>query len=215
MVTRYYYCGNFRNKGSAVCYSNSIRAGEAEAFVFSKLAELVRRPKLLRQVVSRANSKLQASSGPLQQELEAARKLLEENRAKQEKYFRLYEADGLGADALVQRLSELKGEAAKLTRRVDELSRDLSASTATSVDYAQVRYLLSNLQRFLAKASPAQTKTLLQLLVKRITLDRDRKPEKMEICLGEAVQRYIECGPTEQVSVGPLLSLNQSIRLEV
>lgn len=138
----------------------------------------------------------------MRQELEAARNFLEEKAAKQEKYFfRLYEADGLGADALAQRLGELKGETARLTGRVDELPLNLLASTATSVDYAQVRYLPSNLQRFLAKASPAQTKTPLQLLV-------------METSVREAVQRHIECGPTEQVSVGPLLSLSQPGRLE-
>lgn len=215
VVIRYYYCGNFRNKGSAVCHSNSIRADEAESFVFGKLAEIVRKPKLLRQVVARANEKLQSSSGPLRQELAAVREALDDNKARQEKYFKLYESDGISADALVARLDSLKEDASRLSKRVDEITRQLSANASTTVDYAQTRYLLSNLQRFLAKADPGQTKTLLQLLIKRISLDRDRKPKNMEICLGEAVQRYIEHGPTEQVSVGPSLSLNQTVRLEL
>ena len=55
VVRRYYVCNNFRNRGSRVCSSNSVRADMVESFVFERLAEVVKKPKLLEDIVAKLN----------------------------------------------------------------------------------------------------------------------------------------------------------------
>jgi site-specific DNA recombinase len=52
---RYYVCNNFRNRGSRVCGSNSVRADMVESFVFERLSEAVQKPKVLEDVVKKIN----------------------------------------------------------------------------------------------------------------------------------------------------------------
>jgi site-specific DNA recombinase len=55
VVRRYYVCSNFRNKGSRVCNSNSVRADIAENFVVERIGEVACQPKVLEDIVKKIN----------------------------------------------------------------------------------------------------------------------------------------------------------------
>ena len=50
-VAEYYVCGNWKNKGTAVCNSNSIRAEVADGVVTNKIIETVNNELLLKKVI--------------------------------------------------------------------------------------------------------------------------------------------------------------------
>lgn len=51
----YYCCGNWKNKGTAVCNSNTIRVEKANAYVMYKVSELVNDESILKKVVDNIN----------------------------------------------------------------------------------------------------------------------------------------------------------------
>jgi hypothetical protein len=48
-------CGNWKNKGAAVCTSNSVRVEKANEYVFGKISELLPNEKMVRAIVSNLN----------------------------------------------------------------------------------------------------------------------------------------------------------------
>lgn len=69
-VIRYYNCGNFRNKGSAVCKSNGIRADYAEEYVFQRIKEVILNETVLKDMVDSINNNREKVIEPLKEELE-------------------------------------------------------------------------------------------------------------------------------------------------
>jgi site-specific DNA recombinase len=59
----YYCCGVWKNKGTAVCRSNSIRVNDANEYVFNKLSELLNNDKLIKDIVANINSIRKAMVG--------------------------------------------------------------------------------------------------------------------------------------------------------
>jgi site-specific DNA recombinase len=55
---RYYHCGNFHFKGSAVCNSNLLRADDVEYYVFNKIEELTSDSLILKAIVEKVNEKI-------------------------------------------------------------------------------------------------------------------------------------------------------------
>ena len=52
---QYYACGNWKNKGTAVCNSNSIRVDKANEYVFTKISELLSNEKMVKSIVNNIN----------------------------------------------------------------------------------------------------------------------------------------------------------------
>ena len=51
----YYCCGKWKNKGTAVCNSNTIRVDKANEYVFSKISELLSNEKMVKAIVNNIN----------------------------------------------------------------------------------------------------------------------------------------------------------------
>ncbi|AIQ11687.1 recombinase zinc beta ribbon domain-containing protein [Paenibacillus durus] len=96
VVRRYYFCSNFRNKGSRVCNSNSVRADFAERYVIERIAAVVQTPKLLDDIVVSLNKSRSKSVAPLQKELAAIERELKTLDMQKQRYFALYESDTIG-----------------------------------------------------------------------------------------------------------------------
>lgn len=92
VVRRYYICSNFRNKGSRVCNSNSVKADFAERYVIERIATVVQTPKLLDDIVSSLNKSRSKSVAPLQKELAAIERELKTLDSQKQRYFALYES---------------------------------------------------------------------------------------------------------------------------
>ena len=66
----YYVCGNWKNKGTALCNSNTIRVDKANEYVFSKISELLSNEKMIKAIVSNVNKERTNKVNPAKKELE-------------------------------------------------------------------------------------------------------------------------------------------------
>jgi len=203
VVRRYYVCNNFRNGGRRVCSSNSVRADLVESFVFERLAEVVRKPKVLEDVVKKINKDRTKSVAPLQKELAAIDKELATIESQRRRFFRLFETSGVDDDLFVERLSELKVQHEQLTRRKGEAELQLADSTSDPVPLQQVRQALTQFHKLLAEAPPETQKTLLQTVVKQVHMKDRRNVAGIELEFDPTVQKhFFELAPSAKTAEG-------------
>lgn len=186
------------------CRANSVNADQIESLVYQRLREAVSRPKVLRDVVARINAPRNENVGPLREELDALTKALARIEATKEKYFKLYEGDGIDTDSLLGHLEELKKEAATSTARKAAVEAEIRAGTAAPISFEVVQETMRRFNQVLATAPPEQKKTLLQLIEGSSAngaegpslcfvladVTEDRKIDKVEIGFDESVQEY-------------------------
>lgn len=110
----YYSCGNWKNKGTAVCNSNSIRYDKANEYVFYKLSELFTNEKMVKTVVANVNKERVQRINPAKKELEKLEKELEKIEKKKNKIFEAYEDDILTKEEFQDRKKELNERAKKI-----------------------------------------------------------------------------------------------------
>ena len=187
----YYTCGAFKNKGSSVCRANTIRKEVAEKYVIDRLKEVVLQPAILRDIVKNINTRLSGKIKPLEDELQNIDKSLAGIDAKKQKLFKLYEDDLIEKDDLSKRFEQLKDDYAKLEARKAEIAPQLEAQNRQPISYEFVRSVLTEFDRLLGSAPNEQQKALLRLIIKEISIKKDRRRiESIELCFDEEIQKY-------------------------
>lgn len=190
IVRMYYSCGNFRSKGSSVCSANSIRKQEAEDYVVTRLKEVLSEEKILKSIVEKMNNKLRNRTQPLQQELKHITNQIEQIEAKKIRYLDLYENGQFEKTPFSSRLQELQTDLDKWYAEKSKLEYTIREDNAIIVSYKQVHALISHFDKLLESTSFEQRKTLLHLIVRKITLNQQRKIESIELNLDEGTEYH-------------------------
>lgn len=187
----YYVCGNFHNKGSAVCHSNSIRCDVANDYVLGKIAELLSDDKVVEAVVRRMNELNKQQKEPLVKSLER----LENEQGRLEKgksnLFELYDMDLLTKQEFFDRKESLTEKIQQIIVMKEELHQQiLKAKDDISVYF--VKTVLQNFKDTLLRCKEMQeTKLLLQLLIKQVTMDDKRKIDSIIIHINNDLLQYL------------------------
>lgn len=209
VVRRYYICSNFRNKGSRVCNSNSVRADFAENYVIERIAAVVQTPKLLDDIVVSLNKSRSKSVAPLQKELAAIERELKTLDSQKQRYFALYESDTIDNDMLVERINELKSKYDVLANRKSEAERQLDENQAEPIPLQFVRKALSDFNGLL-QTSPVETqKTLIQTIVKQIAIQQGQKLRGIELEFDETLQQCLVVAAPSTDKVDGAFSLSR------
>ncbi len=124
-INEYYSCGNWKNKGTAVCNSNSIRVEVADEYVLNKIMELINDETILRKVVDNINQNKSTKLKPILEQLEQINKEIEKLTSKKSKNIELYEDGILDKSELSIRVKVINDEIEKLKYREQELKQDL------------------------------------------------------------------------------------------
>ncbi|MEK5161215.1 recombinase family protein [Paenibacillus sp. FSL R5-0527] len=190
-ITRMYYsCGRFRSQGSSVCHANSIRKHEAEQAVTSRIREAAVNPKVLQRVVKRVNEHRSGRAKPLRDELVAIQTRISKLEEKKRKYLELYEMNDIDRNLFSERLILLNKELDIELARRSKLEVELQDDQADPVPYELVRSLMTNFDALLQNSPFQQRKTLLHLVVKKITLDSKRRVEHVELMFNEDTEKH-------------------------
>ena len=189
-VLRYYHCGNFKNKGSAVCRSNGIRADYAEEYVFNRLSEIISKDDVLKDIVSTLNEKRKNEIKPLEAELRYTEKRIEEFSSKHEKYFKLFEDDIIDSDALNKRMKILQDELEEYSKRKEEILEKLAENDSQEIPFQFVKDVLSDFHSLLDKSPHDQKKMLLQLILSKITITDRKQIDTIELHFDEKIIKY-------------------------
>jgi site-specific DNA recombinase len=173
-VIRYYYCGTFRSKGAAVCKSNSVRADDAEEYVFNRIKEVITKEKVLKDIVKRINESKDKNIKPLQQEAKVLMEKMDMLNKKHNRVFELYEDGIIDKATLAERLKDIQEEIKVCSNRKEEIDKELSIQNIDEIPFEVVKKAMMEFNDILESADKEDKKMLLQMMIDKITIE-DRK----------------------------------------
>lgn len=191
-VNEYYSCGNWKNKGTAVCNSNSIRVEVADEYVLNKIMEIINNKSILKKVVDNINQNKSTKLKPILEQLEQINKEIEKLTSKKSKNIELYEDGILDKNELSTRVKAINDEIEKLKYREQELKQDLQLAEGDPIPFEVVNEVMQRFKEvFLEMSTSQQRKQLIHLLVSKITINKDRKIDSIEIQINDDVITYL------------------------
>lgn len=206
----YYNCSNFRNKGSSVCRANSLSKDYAEQEVFSRIQRVLSRSSILKHIVKEINQRNKTKIKPLQQELLQIEQSLDRIEDKKSKYFDLYEIDQMDKSLFTNRIEELNEEKDQLLKKQLDIQDKLKDDNPEPITYECVKNLILRFHELL-KASPLeQQKTLMQLVIKNITVNGRKEIEDIQLNFDDKIENhFLDLAPSE-LSEGARFIQNQN-----
>lgn len=190
-ITRYYVCGAWRNKGSSACHANSVRADYAEEYVINRLQEIVKKEKVLKDIVKKLNNERKESIKPLEKELEGVNKKITELVKRKNKIFEAFEEGLIDKDDFKKRLNVIQNDMDKLIDRKHELEIELSNNNSVNIPYELVKSVLENFNKLMKQASPQQKKILLHAMINKIIVTDRKRIDGIEIHYDESVKKIL------------------------
>jgi site-specific DNA recombinase len=168
---RYYQCGNFHYKGSAVCKSNMVRADYAEEVLFKRIEELTSNPSLLKEIVERVNCKITTLKQPIQDRMNHIKEQLKAIEKSITKYLSVFEKSTNPSQSVLDRINALDVEKTQYLQQIKELELELSKPTIKEVSFEQIYYVLKTFSKVITKVEPEKQKDLLHSIINKITLN--------------------------------------------
>ena len=191
-IAEYYVCGNWKNKGTAVCNSNSIRAEVADEVVINKLVETVNNELLLKKVISNINQNRSSKLKPKLDEMNVVSREIDRLSSKKNSSIELFEDEILTKSELAQRIKRLNEEIDTLKFRLDELKQDVMLAEGEPVPFELVSEVMKRFKEvFFEMSTSQQRKQLIHLLVSKITINKEREIDSIEIQINDDVITYL------------------------
>lgn len=188
----YYACGAWKNQGTSVCRSNTIRADKAESYIFGRLQALATNKQLIKEVADRVNGKRSNQDEPLQQKHQALLKELEQVKRKKDKAMELYEDDIISKEYLQQKLIKVNEQIEQLELRLQPIKLQLQSLKVHTIDEATIQEVMTNFHKAFKKAmTQEQQKHLVTLIIKDITLNKKREVDSIQIQFNNTVLDYL------------------------
>lgn len=189
-ITRYYVCGNWRSKGTAACHSNGIRADYAEQYVLSRIKKVLLNKRILKDIVNNLNRKRQEIIKPLEDEIKQLNFNLDNMTKKKDRIFDLYTDGIINKEVLSERIEKITKDINELSDRKERVERELENNDSGIISYEQVKSILNDFSKLLEIASPEDQKTLLQVIIKKITIKDRKKIDSIELHFDEKIRKY-------------------------
>ena len=191
-INEYYSCGNWKNKGTAVCNSNSIRVEVADEYVLNKIMELINDESILRKVIDNINNNKSTKLKPILEQLEQINKDIEKLIDKKSKNIELFEDGILDKSELSTRVKSINDDIEKLKYREQELTQDLQLAEGDPIPFEIVNEVMKKFKEvFFEMSTSQQRKQLIHLLVSKITINKKREIDSIEIQINDDVITYL------------------------
>ncbi|WP_303859867.1 recombinase family protein [Alkalibaculum bacchi] len=190
-IYQYYQCGNFHNKGSAVCTANSIRQEYIEEAVLNRINEVTINTKIVEDVVQRLNEERNKNIKPIEEEIKLSKDELEKDNIKKDKLIELFQLDLITKEDLAKRIKKSDEDVLKIEERLLYLESNLEYSSSDEIPVDYVKEKLSKFSALLQQASNENKKLLLHLLVEKITVNEKRELDSIEIKYNEDIEMII------------------------
>ena len=188
----YYCCGAWKNKGTSVCNSNTIRVDKANEYVFNKISELLSNEKMVETIVNNINKERHKKINPAKKELERIDKELEKIDRKKTKLFEAYEEDLISKEEFKERKDELNKRAKSLQEEKEPLLVTLSDDVSEEIPYEFIKSILENFSKVLTEsATREQQKKLLHMIISEITINEAREIDSIKLKINDSLVDYI------------------------
>lgn len=188
----YYCCGNWKNKGTSVCNSNTIRVDKANEYVFKKIEELVSNEVMIKAVVKNINKERKDKVKPAKRLLGDIDKELEKLDKRKRKIFEAYEDDILTKDEFQTRKNELNEKIRILEEEKKPLLNTISEEVSEEIPYEFIKDILMNFSKILnSSVSREQQKKLLHMIISEITMNESREIESIKLNINDKLVEYL------------------------
>ena len=188
----YYCCGAWKNKGTSVCNSNTIRVDKANEYVFNKISELLSNEKMVKSIVNNINKERHKKINPAKKELERIDKELEKIDRKKTKLFEAYEEELISKEEFKERKDELNKRAKSLQEEKEPLLVTLSDDVSEEIPYEFIKSILENFSKVLTEsATREQQKKLLHMIISEITINEAREIDSIKLKINDSLVDYI------------------------
>ena len=188
----YYCCGAWKNKGTSVCNSNTIRVDKANEYVFNKISELLSNEKMVKSIVNNINKERHKKINPAKKELERIDKELEKIDRKKTKLFEAYEEEVISKEEFKERKDELNKRAKSLQEEKEPLLVTLSDDVSEEIPYEFIKSILENFSKVLTEsATREQQKKLLHMIISEITINEAREIDSIKLKINDSLVDYI------------------------
>ncbi|MEC3594160.1 recombinase family protein [Bacillus thuringiensis] len=187
----YYACGAWKNKGTSVCNSNTIRADKAEAYIFERLQQLATNEQLIQDIVDTVNGKRSNNDEPIKHEFATLTKELEQLKHKKEKAMEMFEDDLITKVELQQRLNKINELIDQVELRLQPIKLQMQSLKTHRINKTLIKEVMSNFHKaFKQSITQEQQKHLVVLLIKKITINKNREIDSIQIQFNNAVLSY-------------------------
>ncbi|MGO4732632.1 hypothetical protein [Paenibacillus sp. 2KB_22] len=188
---------------------------EAEQAVTDRIRQAVVNPEILQRVVRNVNEKRSGRIKPLRDELTAVQTRITSLEDKKRKYLELYEIDDIDRNMFSERLSVLNKDLDIELTRKSKLALDLRDDQADPVSYELVYSLVRNFDAVLRNSPFQQRKTLIHLIVKKITLDDRKRVGNIELVFNdETEQHFLSVAPSADMAEGAFSVCGKVLKLQ-
>ena len=188
----YYCCGNWKNKGTSVCNSNTIRVDKANEYVFKKIEELVSNEAVIKAVVKNINKERKDKVKPAKRLLGDIDKELEKLDKRKRKIFEAYEDDILTKEEFQIRKDELNEKIRILEEEKKPLLNTISEDVSEEIPYEFIKDILKNFSKVLnSNVSREQQKKLLHMIISEITMNESREIESIKLNINDKLVEYL------------------------
>ena len=188
----YYCCGNWKNKGTSVCNSNTIRVDKANEYVFKKIEELVSNEAMIKAVVKNINKERKDKVKPAKRLLRDIDKELEKLDKRKRKIFEAYEDDILTKAEFQIRKDELNEKIRILEEEKKPLLNTISEDVSEEIPYEFIKDILKNFSKVLnSNVSREQQKKLLHMIISEITMNESREIESIKLNINDKLVEYL------------------------
>lgn len=191
-VFEYYSCGNWKNKGTSVCRSNSIRVEVADKYVINKIMTVINNKSILKKVIDNINKNKSSKLQPTIDELERITNEISKLNSKKNKNIELFEDGILDKDELSTRVKSINDDIDKLKYREQDLRQEVQLAEGEPIPFDMVKDIMDKFKEvFLNMSTSQQRKQLIHLLVSQITMNEKREVDSIEIQINDDVITYL------------------------
>lgn len=213
----YYACGAWKNKGTAVCHSNTIRVEKANAVVFRELEKVFSNEKFLRTVLKKVNDESKRVFLRAEKDVQYYEKELLSCENRKTKLFEAYENGLVTNEEFITRKETLVKESELLQKGKDKAELLISQEHKKEIPYETVKGILQNFGQVLSSENIERglKKQLLHMLISAITIDRRREIESIHLQLTDELVHFLQDTEGSPAKGGPSKFLLSNLGIKV
>ncbi|MFA6071911.1 MAG: recombinase family protein [Janthinobacterium sp.] len=195
----YYACGAWKNKGSSVCNSNSIRAEKANDYVFTKIKELIKNNDVLERVVKEINCQRNEQYADARTLYEQRDKQIEQFQKdkkklseKKDSILELYTDKRINRSEFTKMLDDVRCNEIKIEENMKLLESVEDVEILPPIPSEVVSDILLDFDTLLKTAATReQQKKLIHLLISEITINKNKKIDTITLDLNADLKEYL------------------------
>lgn len=189
----YYCCGNWKNKGTAVCHSNMIRVEKANDFVYHRLEEIMTNDKFFQEVVSRVNREHEVLKANACKEKTIQERESDKIRNRHKRNYESYEDGLISKEEFLERKNDLNEQLEQVKQRTNETALTLITEEKKEIPVDTIRGILRDFGKILSSdIDRTVRKRLLHMLISEITIDMSRNIDSIKLKLSDELIRFLQ-----------------------